>query len=66
MQSVTTIFEALGGPTKMARVLDVGISTASEMKRRKSIPVKYWPKLVEAGAGITYEQLVSAHLESAQ
>ena len=50
----------------MARVLDVGISTASEMKRRKSIPVKYWPKLVDAGEGITYEQLVAAHLEAAQ
>jgi hypothetical protein len=66
MSSVTTIFEVLGGPTKAARLLDVGISTASEMKRRGSIPVKYWPKLVKADVGITYDQLVAAHLEAAQ
>lgn len=66
MQSVSTIFEILGGPTRVARILDVGFTTASEMKRRGSIPVKYWPRLVEACeaqgvAGITYEQLVAVH-----
>lgn len=31
----------------MARVLGVGASTTSEMKRRESIPVEYWPVLVD-------------------
>ena len=71
MCSVYTIFETLGGPTKVARILGVGFTTASEMKRRGSIPVKYWPKLVEACEasgvdGVTYERLVTMHTEAAQ
>lgn len=66
MSSVQHIFTALGGPTKVARILDVGFTTASEMKRRGSIPVKYWPRLVEACEaegveGVSYEQLVAIH-----
>ena len=71
MTSVSSIFQNLGGPTKVARILDVGFSTASEMRRRGSIPVKYWPKLVaaceaEGVDGITYERLVEMHSEAAQ
>lgn len=71
MFSVSSIFETLGGPTKVARILGVGFTTASEMKRRGSIPVKYWPKLVDACAskgvnGVTYERLVTIHTEAAQ
>jgi hypothetical protein len=70
MQSVSTIFETLGGPTRVARILDVGFSTASEMKRRGSIPVKYWPQLVAACEsqgieGINYQRLVEIHTEAA-
>lgn len=70
MQSVTTLFEQLGGPTKVARILGVGFTTASEMKRRKSIPVKYWPKLVAACEAegfdqISYERLVLMHSDEA-
>lgn len=66
MQSVSDIFEDLGGPAAVSRMLDVNPSTASEMKRRGSIPPEYWPRLVsEAGrAGlesITYENLALAH-----
>lgn len=55
----------------MARVLGVGFTTASEMKRRGSIPVKYWPKLVAACEAegietVTYERLVEIHSEAAQ
>lgn len=71
MTSISSIFQNLGGPTKVARILDVGFSTASEMRRRGSIPVKYWPKLVaaceaEGVSGITYERLVELHSEAAQ
>lgn len=70
MQSVSHIFQTLGGPTRVARMLDVGFTTASEMKRRGSIPVKYWPRLVAACSsqgieGITYERLVEIHTEAA-
>lgn len=71
MLSVSTLFQNLGGPTKVARILDVGTSTASEMRRRGSIPVKHWPKLVKACAsegveGVTYERLVEMHSGGAQ
>lgn len=63
------LFEQLGGPTKVARILDVGFTTASEMKRRGRIPVKYWPKLVDAcregGIDVSYERLVAMHAVAA-
>ncbi len=63
MTDVASIFETLGGPAKVARILHVGVSTASEMKRRGSIPVRWWPPLIEAGSekGVTAETLVAAH-----
>lgn len=69
MQSVSSLFDQLGGPTKVARVLDVGFTTASEMKRRGSIPVKYWPRLVaachaEGVNDVTYDLLVAMHTRS--
>lgn len=48
MKTVSDIFEALGGNAAVGRALGVNPSTASEMKRRESIPVEYWPLLVEA------------------
>jgi hypothetical protein len=70
MITVPDIFEQLGGPTKVARILDVGFTTASEMKRRRRIPVKYWPKLVAACSAegledVTYERLVHIHADAA-
>ena len=66
MQTVSSLFERLGGPTKVARALGVRFTTASEMKRRGSIPVKYWPQLVaacrsEGIKGVTYDRLVEMH-----
>ena len=70
MHSVSSLFERLGGPTKVARLLDVGVTTASEMKRRGSIPVRYWPKLVSACEahgvfGVDYKRLVEIHASGA-
>lgn len=48
MTNVSDIFSALGGPTAVARILGVRPSTASEMKRRGSIPAEYWRDLVRA------------------
>jgi hypothetical protein len=46
MHTVSDIFDVLGGNAAVGRILGVNPSTASEMKRRESIPVEYWPALV--------------------
>jgi hypothetical protein len=71
LESVDDVFAAFGGPTTVARALDLkGPSTASEMKRRSSIPVNYWERLVEVApdfgvTGLTYEKLVRMHTDAA-
>lgn len=69
MNSVSALFEALEGPTKVAGILSVKTSAASEMKRRGSIPVRYWPDLVaafgERGIDLSYEDLVRLHSRAA-
>jgi len=69
MRSVPDIFDALGGPAAVSRLISVNGSTASEMKRRESIPPEYWAALVEAAkaAGrddITYESLALIHAQA--
>lgn len=50
MRTVAEVFDDLGGPTALGRLIEVNASTANEMKRRGSIPAKHWPKLeLEAG-----------------
>lgn len=70
MDSVNTLFKEIGGPGKMASLLGVKPSAASEMKRRGSIPVRYWPQLVDGCRdkgirGVNYDVLVSIHAERA-
>jgi len=70
MKSVEEIFVALGGTGAVARLLEVGHSTASEMRRRGSIPVRYWPRLVavateRAVEGISNDSLVDMHTSAA-
>lgn len=57
LQSVFSLFDS---NVHMATVLGVGPSAVSEMKRRNSIPVEYWPAIVDfAGVSkLTFEQLV--------
>lgn len=47
METVSDIFDEFGGNAAVGRILCVNPSTASEMKRRESIPVEYWPALVD-------------------
>ncbi|WP_276200602.1 hypothetical protein [Chelatococcus sp. XZ-Ab1] len=66
MQTIADIFDAFGGSSAVARVLGVGASTASEMKRRGNIPPKYWMGIVEGAKrldlpGVTYEALAKIH-----
>jgi len=70
MIDVPSLFDAIGGPGKVAEMLSVKPSAASEMKRRASIPVRYWPRLVDACRdsgirGVNYDMLVSLHAERA-
>lgn len=70
-KTVSDIFDALGGPAAVARLLELkGTSTASEMKRRGRIPVEHWPALVAVGVSrsadwLTYEALVQMHSRKA-
>jgi hypothetical protein len=66
MHTVPTIIDTIGGSGKFARELGIKPSAASEMKRRQSIPVKYWPDLVAICKnyrmrGISYNLLVNIH-----
>jgi hypothetical protein len=66
MQNVSDIFDKLGGPAAVAKLLDCQRSAASEMKRRGSIPVKYWPRLIDATHGeLTPELLMRANAADA-
>ena len=75
MNSVGDIIDGLGGSTAVGRIIGKGASTVSEMKRRGSEPVEYWPALVAAAAdealaerdrrkpfALTNDMLVAAHI----
>jgi hypothetical protein len=72
MKQISQIFDAWPDP-KVANVArDLGITTehAAQMKARGSIPVRYWPRLVDSAKergirGINYDVLVSLHSENA-
>lgn len=65
MDAVSAIFASLGGPAAVGRIIGKPVEHATLMRRRRSIPVAYWPALIEATKGskapITYEALVEAH-----
>ncbi len=69
METVADIFAALGGTSAVARLLGVNQSTASEMKRRGSIPNEYWVLLVSRASEhgvdtVTYELLAKIHAKA--
>lgn len=69
MMTVSEIIEQFGGPTKFAAVIGKNPSTASEMKRSGSIPVRYWPAIIASDKGkeigLTSDALVAAHVHNA-
>jgi len=70
MLTVADLIDKFGGSTKFAAVIGKGPSTASEMKRRQSIPVEYWPTIIraapEAGVdGLTTDEMVRLHVGGA-
>lgn len=66
IRTVSDLISAFGGATEFSRAIGAKPSTASEMKRRGSIPVNWWPLIVEEAArrgigGVTYESLTYMH-----
>lgn len=65
MKNVADIIHDLGKNVEVADGLDVQPSAVSEFKRRNSIPVKHWPRLIAfaatKGIAISAEELMAAH-----
>ena len=65
MNQIGDLFKRLGGNTKVGFAIGKGQTTVSEMKRRRSIPVRYWPLLIHAarenGLEISEADLVRIH-----
>jgi hypothetical protein len=64
---VPDLIDRLGGPTAFSRIIGKGPSTASEMKRNRSIPVEYWPRVISAAKergirGVSAEALMTMHV----
>lgn len=66
MRTVVDLFETFGGPAAVGRIIARRASTASEMKRRRSVPTRYWPALISAarekGIDLDEATLVRIHL----
>lgn len=62
--TVDQVLEAFGGPLAFGEALGVG-RLAYDFKRRSSIPVAYWPRIIEAaqarGIGVSVSTLVYIH-----
>ena len=64
--TVADIFEALGGPAEVGRAIGITTEHASSIRRRGSIPVIYWPRIITHAKkakikSVTYEALALAH-----
>ncbi len=66
MRTVASIFLAFNGPASVARAIGVTTEHAASMRRRRSIPVRYWSALLAAAAMhkpalISNQDLIDAH-----
>jgi hypothetical protein len=59
IENVTDVFDAMDGVTSVARILSVGVSTASEMKRRGRIPAEYWRDIVRAARELGHLEITA-------
>lgn len=65
--TIPELIDAFGGPSGFAKVIDKNPSTASEMKRSRSVRVNYWPRIVDAALeanipGVTLEAIAEMHI----
>ena len=70
MNSVPKLIDAFGGITRFSEIIQKRASTASEMKRSRSIHVRYWPKVIEGAAkhgieGVNADFLMRIHVRRA-
>ena len=65
MDNVASLIESLGGNASFGDMVGIPASHVRVMKRRGSIPVRYWSKVIEGakstGEPISYEKLVQIH-----
>jgi hypothetical protein len=65
MKSVDDLFEALGGTTQVGQAIGKRVEHAGSMRNRKSVPVRYWPALINSEKGreigLTWEAIAVAH-----
>jgi hypothetical protein len=59
LENIADVFDAMQGVTSMAKILSVGVSTASEMKRRGRIPAEYWRDLVRAARKFGHPEITA-------
>lgn len=72
MNSVDDIITSLGGPTALGRICGFEKNPGArghDMKTRRSIPVRYWPRIIQAArrkgiSGITHRVLTEIHASS--
>lgn len=68
MKNVHDLFAAWPALSSLAADIGVSYNTAKHMKRRGSIPARYWPLLVRSaearGIQLTYDQLFHIHLDA--
>lgn len=66
METIDDLFRAFGGPAAIGRIIGKRTEHATGMKRRNSIPVRYWQALIESDRGrelgLTYAKLVELHV----
>lgn len=65
METVDDIYELLGGPAAVGRLIGKSTEHAATMRRRGSIPVEYWPDILEGlkakGRDSTADDLLRCH-----
>lgn len=59
IENVAAVFDVMGGVTSVAKMLAVGVSTASEMKRRGRIPAEYWRDIVRAAHKLGHPEITA-------
>lgn len=68
MKTISDVIARLGGNSALAERLGISPSGVSEMKRRKSIPPRYWRSLLaladEISIPLTAEVLVALHADA--
>ena len=68
MQSISALINDLGGPTKAAELLGLpAATTVASWRKRGSIPVDHWPRVLEVARerglqDLNYEKLVEMHV----